>query len=128
MLAHKDQDNIADFFPVQSCSWAMGQHCTSNFLVQCCLRRIWTTLTRQYSYAMLSCPSMVDTTLSRLFFHKNCLFAMGQHYTGDFLVQCWPRKIQNHCRLFSSAKLFVDCAMIGGWNDRSTGSKQIYFF
>ena len=31
MLArHIDQvqDNIADYFPVQSCSWAMGQHCT----------------------------------------------------------------------------------------------------
>ena len=26
MLAHIDQGNIADYFPVQSCSWALGQH------------------------------------------------------------------------------------------------------
>ena len=89
MLVHKDQDNIVFYFPVQSCSRDMGQHCTGNFLVQnagtwrlrqhcigsfpaktclyalgqhcasnclvqCCLRRVWTTLTGQYSYAMLS--------------------------------------------------------------------------
>ena len=28
MLTHMDQGNIADFFPGQSCSWAVGQHCT----------------------------------------------------------------------------------------------------
>ena len=33
--------------------YALSQHCASNFLVQCCLRHIWTTLTRQYSLAML---------------------------------------------------------------------------
>ena len=27
-LAHIDQDNIADYFPVQSCSWAVVEHCT----------------------------------------------------------------------------------------------------
>ena len=54
MLAHTDQDNIADYFLVQTCSWAVGQHCNGNFLVQCSLRRIWTALTRQHSYAMLS--------------------------------------------------------------------------
>ena len=32
---------------------ALTQHCTSNFLEQYCLRRIWATLTRQYSYAIL---------------------------------------------------------------------------
>ena len=26
--------------------------------------------------------------------HKSCLLAMGQHFTGDFFVQCWPRQIQ----------------------------------
>ena len=82
------QDNIADYFSVKSCSWAvvniaqvyflcnvgpgksrqhcighfpaktclcaLDQHCTSYFLVQCYLISIWTTLTGQYSYAMLS--------------------------------------------------------------------------
>ena len=32
--------------------------------MQCCLRRVWRTLTKEYSYAMFS--SMVDTTLYRL--------------------------------------------------------------
>ena len=32
---------------------ALSQHCGSNFLVECCLRCLWTTLTRQYSYAWL---------------------------------------------------------------------------
>ena len=41
-------------FPAKVYLCALAQHCTSNFLVQCCLRRIWATLTRQYSYAMLS--------------------------------------------------------------------------
>ena len=86
----RKKKNTADYFPVQSCSWAVGQHCTGKqfsratltqadrdniiqviFLqkhfcaswaniiqvfcfVPCCLRHIWTTLTRQYSYAMLS--------------------------------------------------------------------------
>ena len=25
------------------------------------------------------------------FSHKSCLLAMGQHCTGNFLAQCWPR-------------------------------------
>ena len=32
MLAHTDHDNIADYFPVQSFSWAVGKHWTGNFL------------------------------------------------------------------------------------------------
>ena len=28
MLAHVNQDSIANCFPVQSYSWAVGQHCT----------------------------------------------------------------------------------------------------
>ena len=43
------QDNIADYFPVQSCSWAMGEHCTGSFLVQCWHRQIKTTLYRLFS-------------------------------------------------------------------------------
>ena len=42
------------YFPAKTCMCALRQLCTSNFFVQYCLRRIWTTLTRQYSYAMLS--------------------------------------------------------------------------
>ena len=42
------------YFPSKSLLCSMGQHCKSNFLVQCSLRPIWTTLTRQYSYVILS--------------------------------------------------------------------------
>ena len=41
-------------FPAKVYLCALGQHCASNFLMQCCLRRIWTTLTKQFSYARLS--------------------------------------------------------------------------
>ena len=41
-------------FPAKTCLSALGKHCTSNFNVQCSLRRISITLTRKYSYAMLS--------------------------------------------------------------------------
>ena len=45
---------LPDKFQRASFPCALGKHCLSNFLVQCCLRRIWTKLTKQYSYAMLS--------------------------------------------------------------------------
>ena len=41
-------------FPAKTCLGTLGKHYTSNFNVQCSLRRISATLTRQYSYAMLS--------------------------------------------------------------------------
>ena len=74
MLTHKDQDNIADYFPMQSCSWAVGQHCIGNFLLQCWHRQIKTTL-----YRLLSC--------------ETCLRALGLHSTSNFLVQCYLRSI-----------------------------------
>ena len=38
------------------------------FLVQCCLRRIWTTLSIRFSLPMQCFPSLVETTLYSLFF------------------------------------------------------------
>ena len=70
-------------FPAKLCLYALGKHCTSNYLVQCCLRCVWTVLT-------------------------------GQHVHVIFLCNFDPERSGHHCRLFSSAKLFVDCAMIGG--------------
>ena len=40
-------------FPAKTCLCALRQHCTSNFLVQCCFRLIWTTLHRNTSCSML---------------------------------------------------------------------------
>ena len=42
------------FLSAKTCLYALDQHCTSNYLVPCCLRPVWTTLTGQYFYAMLS--------------------------------------------------------------------------
>ena len=50
----RSRQHYIGYFPAKPCLSALGQYCTSNFLVQCSPRRIWTTLIRQYSYAMLS--------------------------------------------------------------------------
>ena len=57
---------------------------------------------------MQCCSNMVDTTLYRLFSHKSCLLAMGEHPTSNFLIQCWPNRSWKKCRLFLCAKLFLD--------------------
>ena len=40
---------FAGCFPAKRWVCGLGQHCASNFLVQCCLRCIWTTLTRLWN-------------------------------------------------------------------------------
>ena len=42
------------YFLVKRWLCGLGQHCISNFLVQCCLIHIWTTLNIWYSCAMFS--------------------------------------------------------------------------
>ena len=51
--AGRSKQHCIGYFPAKTCLHALDQHwhCTSNFLVQCCLR-CRTILTRQYSYAM----------------------------------------------------------------------------
>ena len=68
MLANIDQDNIADYFPVQSCSWTVGQHCTCHFLVQCWHRQIKTTLYRLISCE--KCSVCSGPTLYKSFFYE----------------------------------------------------------
>ena len=67
MLAQIDPDKIADFFSVQSCLWAVCQHCKGNVLVQCWLREIKTTL-----YSLFSCKNM-------------SVHLLGQNFTSIFL-------------------------------------------
>ena len=57
MLAYKDQNNTVDYFPVQSCSWDMSQHCTGNFLVQCWYMQVKPTLYRFFSSENVSVRS-----------------------------------------------------------------------
>ena len=69
MLAKRDQDNFVDYFPVQSCLWAVAQLCTGKALCnaalkapgniaknsgQCCLDISWTILHRSKPYAIFS--------------------------------------------------------------------------
>ena len=64
MLVHIDQDKIADYFPVPSCSWAMGQHCTGYFLVQ-----FGTSRSRQYCIDYFAPKtSRPRPTLHKIFF------------------------------------------------------------
>ena len=46
--------DIITSFPGKTCLYTLGQHQIINFLVQCCLKRIWTMLIRQYSCAILT--------------------------------------------------------------------------
>ena len=47
----RPKQNCVGYFPSKSLLRAQSQYCTSNFLVQCCLRRIWTTLSIRFSNA-----------------------------------------------------------------------------
>ena len=51
---NRPRQNCVGYFPSKPLLRALGQHCTSSFLVQCALKCIWTTLNRQHSYAILS--------------------------------------------------------------------------
>ena len=110
-------------FPAKTCLSALGKHCTSNFNVQCSLRRISATLTRQYSYAMLSQYGGYNIAL--VIFAKKVVCLPWANFAQ--VISLWnvnPERSGQHCRLFSSAKLFVVCAMTGEWNDRSTAGRQ----
>ena len=62
------------------------------FLVKCCLRCTWTTLTKQYSYAMMFQNGRHN--IIGYLPHKRCTLAIGQHCTENFLMHCWPRQKQ----------------------------------
>ena len=77
MLVRIDQDNIGYYFPVQNCSWALDQHGTSSFCVQCWQRQIKTTL-----YRLFSCENA---------FVRVCVF--GQHWLDNIPMQCGPSMV-----------------------------------
>ena len=104
-------------FPAKTCLSALGLHCTSNFPAQCCLRHFWATLTWQDSYAMLSQHGR-HNIVQVIFIIKVICLPWANIEQVIFLCNVDPERSGHHCKLFSSAKLFVDCAMIGGWNDR----------
>ena len=45
---------------------------------------------------------------SRDFPHKSCLLAMGQHYIGNVLVQCWSREI------LTKFEIILPCTVVCG--------------
>ena len=57
---------------------------------------------------MQCCPSLVNTTLHRLFLHKRCLLATGQHWTGKSLcsvIEEAPDKV-------GQEKILINVALI----------------
>ena len=108
------------YFPVKMCFCALGQHRTSNFLVQCCLRVVWTTLTRQYSYAMLSQHGRYNI-LQVIFLIKVVCLPWANIAQVISLCNVDPERSGHHCRLFSSAKL-------GEMIDQLVAGKEFYFF
>ena len=100
-------------FPAKTCLRALGQHCTSNVLVQCYLRRILTILTRQYFYPMLPQHGRYNI-VQVIFLIKVVCLPWANIAQVIFLCNVGPERSGHYCRLFSSAKLFMDCAMIGG--------------
>ena len=94
------RQHFIGYFSAKRWFCALGQLCTNNFLVQCCLRGIQTTLARRYSYAMLgafrktlhrtltnkSCPKSIKTSLNRTFCMQWCLELQKQHCVRSFCV------------------------------------------
>ena len=86
MLAQADLDNILyGYFPTKRWLCELGQYCTSNFLVQCCLSCTWITLTRLWTVG------------------QNCL-----HCVRNCFMQCWHKQTKTTlCRLFSCKNMSV---------------------
>ena len=95
------QMNTLGFFPMQYCVESLGQHCTRLLPVECCPKRIKTTLSRIFSWAVLSgasrktlsrvfplrcCPKSILTTLNRIFFLCNVVWnLLGNIAQGFYL-------------------------------------------
>ena len=79
-----------DYFLHKSCLLAMGQQCTG-----------------KYSCVMLA--QIVPDKVLDYFPVQTCLWAaVGQHCTGNFIVQCWPSQIKTtFYSLFSHEKMTV---------------------
>ena len=149
MLVCIDQDNIEYYFPVQSCSPALDQHCTGSCRVQCWQRQIkttlyrliscenafvrvcvfarlciWATLTRQYSYAMWSQHGRYN--IVQVIYHiKVVCLAWPNIAQVISLCNVDPEKSRHHCKLFFSTKLFVDYETI---DPRAAGKYSFFFF
>ena len=114
MLAHKAQDNIADYFPVQSCSWVEAtiaqviflcnvgsgrsrQHCIGYFSVKACLCTLG-----QHCTSNLQCCAMLHQmyldNIDWATFLCNVVPAWSiQHCTGYFLHKSCILAIGQHC-------------------------------
>ena len=104
---------------MKRCLCGLGQHCTNNFLVQCCLSRIWTTMTRLWVNIVcivriiVLCnvaPSKPRQHCVGYFPAKTCLCAQGQ-YCKSFLVQRCLK-----CKYFDNIEyaMFV-CNLVLAW-------------
>ena len=82
------------YFPAKRWYFALGQYCQSNFVVECCLRHIYTTSARWYSYAMLGASW---TTQHRVFTYHHIMPKMYQGNTErDFFLYNVVRSVKGN--------------------------------
>ena len=84
-----------------------------------------------YNIPMQCCPSLIDTTLYRLYFpNKSCLLTMGQHHTGKVLAQCWPTLIETTLQIIFLCnfvlELWVNIAQVIFLCNIGTGTSKQY--
>ena len=107
MLAQTDTDKFISYFYVQVCFWAVGQHCTSNVLTQCCFtthpnnfgHTIFLCNASSHSdniaqgfYLSNGCPKSIKTTLNINFSYEILPGASKTTLHKVFPVQCCPRR------------------------------------
>ena len=65
---------------------ALNQHCTSNFLVECCLLECLDNIYKTMFLGNVILPWSAQHCIGYLP-HESCILAMGQHSTSTFLMQ-----------------------------------------
>ena len=117
----RSRQHCIDYLLAKTRLCTLGQHCPSNFLVQCC--RCCRCFGQHWlDNIPLQCgPSTVDTTIYKLFISWKLSVCHGptlhRWFPCAMLTQKNPDTIVFLCK--------VVCAL---WNDRSTGGRQILFF
>ena len=103
------RQHCVGYFPAKRCLYALGWHCTSNFLVQCCIRFIWRFHKKNLLQWCLNAPG---TTLHRL--NKSLCNAVLENEDNSA-----PEKIRWHLVLLlrqnCTGKNLLQCCLNTPW-------------
>ena len=83
---------------------ALNQHCTSNFLVECCLLECLDNIYKTMFLGNVILPWSAQHCIGYLP-HESCILAMGQHSTSTFLMQCFARQIPTKLQIIFRRKV-----------------------